>query len=130
MLESIRIFSRSYIEVLLIAPDELRALLVAEAALGEKIMRAMILRHVGLMETGSGGPVLIGPPSSPDMVRLRGFLSRNGYPHQFLDPAGDPDARLFLDRYAPSPEDMPLAVCADGSVLRNPSEVELARCIG
>jgi thioredoxin reductase (NADPH) len=118
------------VEALLIVPEQLRALLVAEATLGEKIMRALILRRVGLIETGSGGPVLIGSPSSPDVVRLRGFLSRNGYPHQFFDPASDEDARMFIDRYAPSPDDLPLVACPDGTVLRNPSESELAKCIG
>jgi thioredoxin reductase (NADPH) len=118
------------VEALLIVPEQLRALLVAEAALGEKIMRALILRRVGLIETGSGGPVLIGSPSSPDVVRLRGFLSRNGYPHQFFDPVSDQDARVFIDRYAPSPDDLPLVACPDGTVLRNPTETELAKCIG
>ena len=118
------------VETLLIAPEQLRALLVAEATLGEKIMRALILRRVGLIETGSGGPVLIGSLSSPDVLRLRSFLSRNGYPHQFFDPASDQDAREFIDRYAPSPDDLPLVACPDGTVLRNPSESELAKCIG
>jgi thioredoxin reductase (NADPH) len=118
------------VETLLVGPDQLRALLVAEAALGEKIMRALILRHVGLMETGSGGPVLIGSPSSADVLRLRSFLSRNGYPHQSVDAASDEDARPFIERYAPSPEDLPLVICPDGTVLRNPAESELAKCIG
>lgn len=118
------------VETLLIASEQLRALLVAEADLGEKIMRALILRRVGLIETGSGGPVLIGSPSSPDVLRLRTFLSRNGYPHQFFDPSGDEDAKAFIDRYAPSPADLPLAVCPDGTVLRNPTESALAKCLG
>jgi thioredoxin reductase (NADPH) len=123
-------FAVGEVETLLIAPDRLRALLIAEAALGEKIMRALILRRVGLIETGSGGPVLVGQPSSADVVRLRGFLSRNGYPHQFFDPAADEDARALIDRYAPSPDDMPLVVCPDGTVLRNPTEGALAKCLG
>jgi len=118
------------LETLLIVPEQLRALLIAEADLGEKIMRALILRRVGLIETGSGGPVLIGSPFSPEVVRLRGFLSRNAYPHQFFDPLSDPDAKVFIDRYAPSAGDLPLVVCPDGSVLRNPSETELAGGIG
>jgi len=85
---------------------------------------------VGLIEMGAGGPVLIGAPSSPDMARLRNFLARNGIPHLVFDPASDPDAHAFIERYAPRPEDMPLVACPDGSVLRNPGENELARCIG
>src|SRR5882672_4939996 len=118
------------VEALLIVPEQLRALLVAEADLGEEIMRALILRRVGLIEMGAGGPVLIGAPSSPDMARLRSFLTRNGIPHLVFDPASDPDAHGFIERYAPGPEDMPLVACPDGSVLRNPAENELARCIG
>jgi thioredoxin reductase (NADPH) len=118
------------VEALLIIPEQLHALLVAEAALGEKIMRALILRRVALIETGTGGPVLIGAASLGDVARLRNFLSRNGIPHLLLDPASDHDAQAFIERYAPRAEDLPLAICPDGSVLRNPTESALAKCIG
>ena len=110
--------------------DQVHALLVAEAALGEKMMRAMILRRVALIESGAGGPVLVGAAQSPDVARLRGFLTRNGIPHQLLDPATDSDAQAFIARFAPEPEQLPLAVCPNGEVLRNPAEGDLARCIG
>src|SRR5476649_6812 len=67
------------VETLLIPPERLRALLVAEADLGERIMRALILRRVSLIQAGVGGPVLIGPPNSVGVIRLQGFLTRNGY---------------------------------------------------
>src|SRR5258708_10118567 len=118
------------VEALLVTPEQLHALLIAEAALGEKVMRALILRRVALIETGTGGPVLIGAASSSDVARLRNFLSRNGIPHLLLDPASDADAQAFIERYAPQAEDLPLAVCPDGSVLRNPTESALAKCIG
>lgn len=113
-----------------ISTAALHAVLMAEAVLGEKLMRAMILRRVSLIETGAGGPVLVGGASSPGVVRLRNFLTRNGIPHQLLDPASDSDARAFVARYAREPQQLPLAVCSDGAVLRNPSEAELARCVG
>src|SRR5437016_3787137 len=118
------------VETLLIPPDRLRALLVAEADLGERIMRALILRRVSLIQGGVGGPVLIGPSNSPGVVRLQGFLTRNGFPHHLLDPERDHDAAELITRYSPSPSDWPLVVSADGSVLRNPGESELARAIG
>ena len=118
------------LEALLIKPDQLRALLIAEAGLGAKIMRALILRRVGLLETGAGGPVLIGEASSPDVARLRNFLSRNGYPHLLLDPVDDEEGRALIDRYAPGPGELPLVLCPDGSVMLNPTEGALARCIG
>ncbi len=118
------------VEAVLIDSERLHALLVQEAVLGEKVMRALILRRVALIETGTGGPVLVGSPSSGDVARLRNFLNRNGIPHILLDPAEDADAKAFIERYAPAPRDLPLAVCPDGSVLRNPGEGELAKCIG
>src|SRR5437763_10099477 len=118
------------VETLLIPPDRLRALLVAEADLGERIMRALILRRVSLIQGGVGGPVLIGPSNSTGVVRLQGFLTRNGFPHHLLDPERDHDAAELITRYSPSPSDWPLVVSADGRVLRNPGENELARAIG
>ncbi|MBV8032073.1 MAG: FAD-dependent oxidoreductase [Betaproteobacteria bacterium] len=118
------------VEALVIEPRRLHELLVAEASLGERIMRALILRRVAFIETGAGGPTFVGEPSSASVARLRSFLTRNGIPHAFLDPAVDDEARAFVERYAPRPEDLPLVVCPDGSVLRNPTEAQLARCIG
>ncbi|UWU95896.1 FAD-dependent oxidoreductase [Bradyrhizobium sp. CB1015] len=118
------------VEVLLVPPDRLRALLVAEAELGERIMRALILRRVNLIQDGIGGPVLIGPSNSAGVVRLQGFLTRNGQPHHLLDPESEHDAAELIARYSPRPEDWPLVVTADGTVLRNPSETELGRAIG
>src|SRR5712672_2531025 len=118
------------VEVLLIPPDGLRALLVAEADLGERIMRALILRRVSLIQGGVGGPVLIGPTNSSGVVRLQGFLTRNGFPHHLLDPERDHDAAELIARYSPSATDWPLVVIADGTVLRSPSESELARALG
>jgi thioredoxin reductase (NADPH) len=118
------------VETLLIPPERLRALLVAEADLGERIMRALILRRVNLIQGGVGGPVLIGPSNSTGVVRLQGFLTRNGFPCHLLDPATDHDAAELIARYSPSPSDWPLAVTASGTVLRNPSETELARALG
>src|SRR5262249_11323901 len=64
-------------EVLVVPADRLRTVLIAEAELGERIMRALLLRRLGLIEKGAGGPVLIGPAVHPDLIRLQGFLARN-----------------------------------------------------
>src|ERR1700722_10177267 len=112
------------VETLLISPLNLRALVIAETELGDRIMRALILRRVTLIESGAGGPVLIGAALSGDVLRLQSFLSRNAYPCQVLDPTDDYDAKTLLHQYGAQPEDLPLAVCPNGSVLRNPSESE------
>jgi thioredoxin reductase (NADPH) len=118
------------IEALLIPPENLRTLMIEEPELGERIMRALILRRVALIEAGTGGPVLIGAENSPDVIRLQGFLARNAYPHQLLDPARDQDAAKLVEQYASNPSDLPLAVCPKGTILKNPDETELARALG
>ncbi|HEX9945901.1 MAG TPA: cyclic nucleotide-binding domain-containing protein, partial [Allosphingosinicella sp.] len=64
--------ARGGVEAVTIPPERLRALLVAEAEAGERIMRALILRRVGLIETGTGGPILVGQEGSADLLRLEG----------------------------------------------------------
>jgi thioredoxin reductase (NADPH) len=122
--------ARGEVEALAIPPDRLRALLVGEAEIGERIMRAMILRRVGLLEVGAGGPVIVGPATNGDVLRLEGFLARNGHPHQRLDPEDDAEARTLIERFHVKPAELPIVLCPNGKLLRNPGEVELARCIG
>jgi thioredoxin reductase (NADPH) len=122
--------ARTPVEALIISPDQLRALLIAEAELGERIMRALILRRVGLLETGAGGPVIVGRAGNGDVLRLEGFLRRNGHPCQRLDPDTDPEAKALIERFHVDPGELPIALCPGGQLLRNPSENELARCIG
>ncbi|REG51235.1 thioredoxin reductase (NADPH) [Paraburkholderia sp. BL6669N2] len=117
------------VEALLIPPERLRALIVAEAELGERIMRALILRRVSLIEKGAGGPILIGNSNDARLVMLQGFLSRNGHPHSVIDER-DEDALRLIEQFAAQKEDMPLVICPDGSVLRHPSMPELATCLG
>jgi thioredoxin reductase (NADPH) len=118
------------VETLLIPTEGLRALLVAEADLGERIMRALILRRVALLQGGAAGAVLIGSAGAADVVRLKGFLTRNGYPHHLLDPARDPEAKEVIARYTDVAGGLPLVICPDGSVLGNPSEAAVSRRIG
>jgi thioredoxin reductase (NADPH) len=91
------------VEAVIIAPDRLRALLVAEAELGERIMRALILRRVRLLETAGIGPIIVGRPGQADVLRLQSFLNRNGHPNQTLDPETDPEARAKLCSYWTTP---------------------------
>jgi thioredoxin reductase (NADPH) len=118
------------VEALIIPPERLRALLVAEAELGERIMRALILRRVGLIEAGIGGPVIIGRPDDGNVLRLENFLTRNGHPHQRLDPMSDPAAATLIERFHIASEHLPIVLCPGSQLLRNPTEFELARCIG
>jgi thioredoxin reductase (NADPH) len=118
------------VEAIVVAPEALRTLLVAEAELGERILRALILRRVALIEIGFGGPVLVGALRSPDVTRLSSFLERNGIPFRVVDPQEDGDAASLLARLALEPGDLPIAVLSNGTVLRNPTKHELARALG
>lgn len=118
------------VEALAIPPAGLRGLMIAEADLGARIMRALILRRVGLIEAGAGGPVLIGPADHPGVVGLQNFLSRNGIPHRALDPATSHEADGLITCVNPSREDLPLVLCPDGSVLKNPDEQTLVERLG
>ena len=72
------------VEALIIPSERLRALMIAEAELGERIMRALILRRVAILQAGIGGPIILGRAENGDVLRLEGFLRRNGHPHQLL----------------------------------------------
>jgi thioredoxin reductase (NADPH) len=117
------------VDALLVPPAQLRALIVAEADLGERILRALILRRVGLIEAGGSGAVLIGDSQAPLMLRLQNFLHRNGLPQQVLDPARDAAAAALFEQYGAQTGDV-LVVCPNGSTLRSPDEGALARCLG
>jgi thioredoxin reductase (NADPH) len=118
------------VEALVIPSRGLRDLLVAEAELGEHIMRALILRRVGLLESGVAGPLIIGHAGDGDVLRLAGFLRRSGHPHHTLDPDSDSCATTLIERFSIEPSALPIVLCPNGQMLRNPSESELARCLG
>jgi thioredoxin reductase (NADPH) len=118
------------VETLIVPSPRLRDVLVAEAELGERIMRALILRRVGLLQGGIAGPLLIGRAGDADLLRLAGFLSRNGQPYQMLDPGSDSCARTLVERFSIDSSQLPIVLCAGGQLLHNPTETALARCMG
>ena len=122
--------ARDPVEAVIIPPDRLRALFIAEAELGERIMRALILRRMGLLETGAGGPIIVGRADNGDVLRLQGFLRRNAHPHQLLNPETDSCAKTLIERFHVDPGELPIVLCPGGELLRNPGENELARCVG
>jgi len=117
------------VEGVAIAPDRLRALLIAEAELGERIMRSLILRRMGLIESGAG-PIIIGNEADGNVLRLVNFLRRNGHPYQRLDPVEDSCARTLVERFQVTQEELPIVLCSSGKLLRNPDENQLGRCVG
>jgi thioredoxin reductase (NADPH) len=118
------------VKALIFSPDRMRALLIAEAELGERLMRALILRRTQMLQDGIGGPVIVGRSENPNVLRLESFLARNGTPRMRLDPETDPEANALIDRFHVDPGQLPIVICPGGQVLRNPSEDQLARCLG
>jgi thioredoxin reductase (NADPH) len=107
----------------------LRALLIGSADLGELLMRAFILRRVGLINADNVGSILVGTPDNPDLVRLTGFLTRNGYPHSTIDIDSE-EGRELIERLAVQPDDLPLMICPNGTVLKQPTDIDAAICLG
>ncbi|MBC7801153.1 MAG: FAD-dependent oxidoreductase [Gemmatimonadaceae bacterium] len=106
-----------------------RRLIAAEPDIGEIIMRAFILRRVGLIKHGQAAVVLIGPGHAGDTLRLQRFMSRNGYPHRLLDTDADADAGGFLGCFEITPDQLPVVI-VDRQALRRPTNAALADALG
>jgi thioredoxin reductase (NADPH) len=109
---------------------DFRRLVSAESDIGEILMRAFILRRVGLIRHTQGGAVLIGPGHGADTLRLQRFLIRNGYPHKLYDTDAEPDARGFLECFELTTDQLPVVVAPGDNMLRNPSNAALADELG
>ena len=113
----------------MLTPESLRALLVAEADLGERIMRSLILRRVALIDAGVSGATIIGDHQNATVIRLQVFLHRNVQPHQVIARESDPVAAALVEQYDALDAEA-VAVCPSGAVLVNPTEHELAVALG
>ena len=109
---------------------DFQRLVSGEPDIGEILMRAFILRRVGLIQHGQGGVVLLGPGHSGDTLRLQRFLTRNGYPHRLLDTEADADATKFLQGFEIAADQLPVVISPDNTVLRNPATAALADHLG
>lgn len=113
-----------------LAHDALLTLIQTDAELSGILMRAFILRRAALMSSGKGDVVLVGSSHSAGTLRLKEFLARNGYPCTYLDLERDADAQVLLDRFAVAVDAVPIVICPGGQVMRNPTNRELAECLG
>jgi thioredoxin reductase (NADPH) len=116
--------------VIRVKRPDFRRLISSEPDIGEIIMRAFILRRVGLIRHAQGGVQLVGPGHHGDTIRLQRFMTRNGYPHQLLDTEHDPDAGGFLECFELTAGQLPVLILPGHEVLRNPSNAELAEKLG
>ena len=116
-------------EVLALPVREIRALVHRDPVLGDLILRAYLIRRSMLVGLGAGFRI-IGSCYSPDTRRLREFAARNRLPHRWIDVEKDRQAEQLLRRFGVGPEETPVVIWAGQTVLRNPSNAEMARVMG
>ena len=115
-------------EVLAVPTSRVRALVAHDQILSDMVLRAYLVRRSLLIGQGVGFRI-IGSCFSPDSTRLREFATRNRLPHRWLDLESDRNAERLLRHFGIPPEDTPVVIWGT-KVLRNPSNVELARVVG
>ena len=117
-------------EVIELDRQQMMTLIQTDAELGDILIRAFILRRVELIAAGVGDSVLIGSIHSPGTLRIKEFLMRNGQPYSYIDLERDPDVQKLLDSFHISASEIPVLICRGQFVLRNPSNQQIADCLG
>ena len=117
-------------EVVELAREEMMALVQGDEEIGEIVMRAFILRRAGLVKGEVGDVVLIGSAHSSDTWRLKEFLLRNGHPYSYLELERDAESEHLMTTFHVGAGDIPVVICRGDTVLRNPSNHDLAQCLG
>jgi thioredoxin reductase (NADPH) len=117
-------------EVIELDREHMLSLVQTDSELGEIIMRAFILRRVELIAHGIGDAVLLGSAHCSGTLRIKEFLSRNGHPYAYIDLDRDEGVQVLLDRFKVGLPDIPVVICRGTDVLRNPSNQEIADCLG
>ena len=117
-------------EVIQLDRDHLLALVQTDGELSEIFLRAFLLRRVELIAHGLGDVVLVGSSHSPGTLRVKEFLTRNGHPFASIDLDRDADVQELLDRFQVTVDDVPVVICRGVVVLRNPTNQQLADCLG
>jgi thioredoxin reductase (NADPH) len=117
-------------ELLEINLENVQQIIQTDPELSDIFLRAFVLRRTQLIAQTVGGVVLIGSVYSSDTLRLKEFLTRNGNPFTYLDVDRDSNVQEFLEHFQLDPEDIPVVICRDKPVLRNPSNAEVAACLG
>ncbi len=122
--------ARTSLRALRVERSQLLNLVAADAELSETFMRAFILRRMGLLAGGQGDAVVIGSEHSAATLRVQGFLTRNGHPYRYIDVDHDPNVQAMLDDFKVTISDIPVLICRGTRVLKNPTNVEIADCLG
>src|SRR5919198_2777237 len=125
-----RVRARQAGRVIELSRERLLELVQTDSELSELIMRAFIVRRVELIAQGLGDVVLLGSNNCSGTLRVKEFLTRNGHPYAYIDLDRDADIQNLLDRFHVSAADVPVLICRGDVVLRNPTNQEIAECLG
>jgi thioredoxin reductase (NADPH) len=117
-------------EVIEVDRSGLQELIDTDSELSEILMRAFILRRVEFIAHGWGDAVLLGTNNSSGTLRIKEFLTRNGYPHAYIDLEGESEVQELLDHFQVTAGDVPIVICRGKIVLRNPTNQQVADCLG
>jgi thioredoxin reductase (NADPH) len=117
-------------EVLEIDPGTLRRLVQSDTGIGEFLLRIFVRRRVALIAHSLGDVVLIGSRHSADTLRLKEFLARNSHPYSYLEVERDDAVPALLESFGIALTEIPVLLCRDLPALRNPTNAEVARCLG
>jgi|SRR5579862_1343947 len=117
-------------ELVELTREQMMALVQGDEEIGEIVMRAFILRRAGLVKGEVGDVVLIGSAHSADTWRLKEFLLRNGHPYSYLELERDAESEHLMTTFHVDAGDIPVVICRGDTVLRNPSNHDLAQCLG
>ena len=117
-------------EVVEVDRAELLSLVQTDSELGDILMRAFILRRVKLIAGQLGDVVLVGSIHCAGTLRVKEFLTRNGHPYSYIDLDRDDGVQELLDHFHVSAADVPILICRGKVVLRDPTNEEIAACLG
>src|ERR1700680_5144358 len=117
-------------EVIEVDRSGLQELIETDSELSEILMRAFIRGRVEFLAHGWGDAVLLGTNNSSGTLRIKEFLTRNGYPHAYIDLEGESEVQELLDHFQVNAGDVPIVICRGKIVLRNPTNQQEAACLG
>jgi thioredoxin reductase (NADPH) len=117
-------------EVVELTREQLLGLVQTDAELSQILMRAFMLRRIELIARDIGDVVVLGSTHCAGTLRIREFLTRNGHPFHYIDLDRDAEAQEMLDHFHVTAADVPVVICRGDAVLKNPSNAQIAECLG
>jgi thioredoxin reductase (NADPH) len=117
-------------EVIELSPEEMQAIVQTDVGISQVLMTAFIFRRLELIANHVGDVAVIGSSHSPGTLRIKEFLTRNGHPYTYLDLDKDSGVQEMLDKFKVGVDEIPVLICRGTVVLRNPSNQQVADCLG